>query len=506
MTATTACVLGFIGSVCILLGVAQSGSPFASKLPHAWFFGVGNGASGASRDGTFLGVVLVYLGLALLVGTWYEVVRALRRHRDTPVKTVVPMIVAWAVPILVMPPLFSRDVYSYAAQGEMVSRGLNPYLHGPTALGTNQYFRLVDPTWQSARAPYGPAWERLAGAIVQMARHDVVATIVGFRLVALIGVGLIAWGVLTLARSLGRDPALALALAVLNPLVLLVLLGGAHNDALMLGLLVAGCAVARRNHVVTGLVLCALAAEIKVPALLGALCIGWWWSQGAASWRQRAARITGAVLTVLAVLVVIGMLSGLGWGWINGLSKPGLVVSWADPVTAIGLVLNHVSVALGFGGHAATYVQIARAVGLVVAAAISAGLVLRSARVGALQALGWSLLVVVVFGPIVWPWYETWGFVFLAVIAEAWTLRLIMVASAISCFADIPSLRYYESSEPALTIVCWTLLVGLMVAYGVLRVASPITPVRSPHRPLTIHAVSDRASADQPSLEVAGVP
>ena len=75
---------------------------------------------------------------------------------------------------------------------------------------------------------------------------------------------------------------------MLNPLVLLVLLGGAHNDALMLGLLVAGCAAARRNHILIGLVLCALAAEVKVPALIGAVFIGWWWSEGSAAWRQRA--------------------------------------------------------------------------------------------------------------------------------------------------------------------------------------------------------------------------
>lgn len=164
---------GFIGSVFILIGVAQNGSPFASKWPDAWFFGAGNGASGA--NGTFLGIMVVYLGVVLMIGSWYEVVRTLRRNLATPVRSVVAIMVAWAVPVLVMPPLFSRDVYSYAAQGEMVSRGINPYIHGPTALGHSPFFGLVDPIWQSARAPYGPAWERLAGGIVQLARHDVVS-------------------------------------------------------------------------------------------------------------------------------------------------------------------------------------------------------------------------------------------------------------------------------------------------------------------------------------------
>jgi alpha-1,6-mannosyltransferase len=487
---------GFIGSVFIFIGVAQSGSPFATKLPGAWFFGTG-GVSGASQNSTFLGIMVLYLGVAFMIGSWYEVVRTLRRRPATPVKRVAGIMVAWALPVLAMPPLFSRDVYSYAAQGEMVSRGISPYVQGPTALGPNPFLRLVDPIWQNARAPYGPAWERLAEGIVQLARHDVIATIVGFRVVALIGIGLIAWGVPVLARSVGRDPAAVLALAVLNPLVLLVLLGGDHNDALMLGLLVAGCAAARRNQILIGLVLCALAAEVKVPALIGALFIGWWWSDGAATWRERLPRVIGSILTTVGLMVVIGLVSGLGWRWLDGLSDPGVVVSWVDPATAVGLSLSHVSGALGFGSHSATYVQSARAVGIALAAVISIGLVLRSARIGAMQALGWSLLAFVALGPVVWPWYETWGFVFLAVIAEARTLRVLLALSAIACFADLPSARFYETTDPALAIVCWTLLVGLIIAYGVLRLVPSISKSSSAHVTRSrIHKISDRAPAE----------
>ncbi len=481
----TTAATGFIGAVCILIGVAQTGSPFASKLPDAWFFGLPNGASGVRQNGTFLGIMCVYLGVALLVGSWFEVVRTLRRHGGTSVRTVVSIIVAWSIPILVMPPLFSRDVYSYVAQGEMLSRGLNPYVEGPAALGGNASLRLVDPIWRTAHAPYGPAWERVAEGIVRLARHDVIAAVIGFRVVALVGIALIAWGVIVLARSVGHDASSALALAVLNPLVLLVLLGGAHNDALMLGLLVAGCAAARRNHYLIGLLLCALAAEVKIPALTGALFIGWWWSGESARWRPRLIRVAGALLITLALMTVIGLVSGLGWRWLDGLNNPGAVVSWVDPVTAVGLSLSHLSGALGFATHSATYVRAARATGLGVAAVISVGLVLRSARIGALQALGWSLLVFVALGPVIWPWYETWGFVFLAVIAEAWTLRLLLALSAIACFADLPGVRFYDTTGPALAIVGWTVLVGLVIAYAALRLVpslrhpSESSPTRS---------------------------
>jgi hypothetical protein len=464
---------GCVGSAFVLIGVAQSGSPFTSKLHDAWFFGLGHGASSAGHNSTFLGVATVYLGVLLMFGSWCEVIRTLRRRQRTPVKEVLAIIFAWAVPVIVMPPLFSRDVYSYAAQGEMVSRGINPYAHGPTALGPSPYLTLVDPIWRHAHAPYGPAWERLAGWIVQLARHDVIATIVGFRIVALLGIALIAWGILGLARSVDRDPATALALAVLNPLVLLVLLGGAHNDALMLGLLVAGCAAARRGHVLVGLTLCALAAEVKVPALIGALFIGWWWSDEAASWRTRVTKIIEAILAVAALVAIIGLLCGLGWRWLGGLSDPGVVVSWADPMTAVGLALGHAAGALGLGHHVSTFIRFARALGLVLAACLSVGLMLRY-RTDTVRALGWSLLAFVILGPIVWPWYETWGFVFLAVIAESWTLSLLLALSAVACFADLPGIRYYQSTDPALAVICWALLVSAVIAYGVLRLLPSI--------------------------------
>jgi hypothetical protein len=459
---------GFVGAVCVLLGVAQAGSPFVLKAPGAWFFGASGRVPSAGGSGTFVGIVLVYAGLALMIGSWFEVVRTLRRHPGVPLGTVVAIAAAWALPVLVMPPLFSRDVYSYVAQGEMITRGFNPYVHGPSVLGTGRTLSLVDPLWRHARAPYGPAWERLSGAIVHLARHDVLAALVGFRAVALVGVVLIAIGVAALARAMGRDQAVAFALAVLNPLVLLVLLGGAHNDALMLGLLVVGCAAARHNHVMMGLALCVLAGEVKIPALIGVVFIGWWWSEAASSGR-RVPRMAIALSTAAGLTALVSALSGLGWRWLGGLSDPGVVVSWLDPASAVGLTLSHLVGLLGGGAHSGAFVGGARAAGLVLAALISVALIAHSRRIGDIGALGWSLLAFVVFGPVIWPWYETWGFVFLAVVAEAWTLRIVLAFSAVACFADVPSARFFGTNDPVLAVICWGCLVGVVCAYTARR-------------------------------------
>ena len=75
--------------------------------------------------------------------------------------------------------------------------------------------------------------------------HHALVTVMLLRLLSVAGVALIAYCIPKLARSYGRDPGPAFVLAVLNPLVLLTLVGGAHNDAIMVGLLVAGITAAQ---------------------------------------------------------------------------------------------------------------------------------------------------------------------------------------------------------------------------------------------------------------------
>lgn len=470
-------VAGAVGALLVLLGGRQPGSPFTVEVTNAWFFSTTSGP--VTANARFLGIVVVYLGMALMLGAWFELVRITRARPRTPLRPLVVILVAWSAPILLMAPMFSRDVYAYAATGQLVARGINPYTHGPSALVGGPFLSLVDPLWRHSVSPYGPAWDRLSAWIVDLSGHEVVGSVVGFRLVALVGVGLLAWGVPMLARSIGRDGAGAFALAVLNPLVLLDLLGGAHNDALMLGLLVAACALARRNHVVIGLVLCALAAEVKVPALIGAAFIGWWWAGTDARWRTRLGRVALAVLFTAGLMAAISAISALGWGWVRGLSNSGSVVSWLDPATAAGLALGHAASALGYAGHSGAFVHGARLAALGLAAVISLSLLVRSGRVGAVEALGWSLLAFVVLGPVVWPWYETWGFVFLAVVAERWTLRLLLVLSAIGCFADVPHPGFLIAGNPILVSTCWVCLAGAIGLFVVVRVVPAVSVRRT---------------------------
>jgi hypothetical protein len=495
---------GALGAILVVVGAAQPASPFTSKLPGSWFFGVGSGPSLApGADGRFLGIVTLYAGVMLMVGAWFHLVIRVRARPHTPIRPLVAVLAAWAAPLLVGPPLFSRDVYAYAAQGQLVSQGINPYGRGPDALGHGPFLSLVDPLWRHVIAPYGALWERLAQLVVHLGGHRVVASVVGFRVLALVGVALIAWAVPAMARAEHSSAALAFVLAVLNPLVLLDLLGGAHNDALMLGMLAAACALALTGRFGFALALCALGATIKLPALIGAAFIGAWWAASVPGRR----RIVGAALGVAAAaaaVVTTGVLSGLGWQWTGGLANPGVVVSWLDPATALGLLLAHGAHLLGMAGHSAGIVHATRVAALAAAAVASVRLLAGTGRLGAAAALGWSLLAFAVLGPVVWPWYESWGFVFLAVAARPFVVRLILVLSAAACVAAVPPAHLLVDAQPLLVTSCWVALVGAAAAFVVIRVAPAVTAAGSA-RP-AISATSQVAPAVGRNRPVASEP
>ncbi|MDA8032684.1 MAG: polyprenol phosphomannose-dependent alpha 1,6 mannosyltransferase MptB [Actinomycetota bacterium] len=462
-------VLGFIASVAIFLGGTQPSSPFTLKLPGSWYFGIPGqpavpGQAAPPGQGLFLGVVAVYAGMLLMLRAWYDLVRIVSRHPGIPVRRLVPIFMAWVVPLLVVAPLFSRDVYSYAAQGEMMTRGINPYAYGTSVLGVTPLNSLVDPLWQNVTSPYGPLFLMPAGWIVAATGHNLLASVVGLRLLALAGTVAFSAAVPAIARSFGRDGASAFALAALNPLVLYNLVAGAHNDALMLGFLVGGYALHRRGHSVLGIVLSACGAAVKVPALIGVLYIGWEWLGPGRSIRQRVRPVATAFLIALATMAVLSEVAGLGWGWMAGLSNPDTVRSWLDPATAIGMASGKLLGAVGLPGHTHFTLTLARGTGLLLAAAIGLRLLLRADEIGPLRALGWSLVAVVVLSPVVQPWYASWGFVFLAPIATGRVRSIVVWASGIACFVGLPGGRVLVNelaASPGLTAAAAVSLIGV---------------------------------------------
>ncbi len=433
-------LLGFLALCSIAIGASLPSSPFKLELTGTWFFGEPAGNQ-PSDSFMLFGLVAVYGGVVLLARVWYGLMKALARRPGVPVRYLVGILALWIVPMLLVAPIFSRDVYSYAAQGEMMSRHINPYHYGPYTLGAGGYVPGVDPLWGNTPAPYGPVFLLMDGLFASLSFHHVLFTIVLLRLSAVAGVALMAWSIPTLARAYGKDHGPVFAMAVLNPLVTLTLVGSAHNDALMVGLLLCGITLAKTRHPVWGTVLCALAAAVKVPAALGIVYIGWEWLGAGASVRQRLRPLALAGGIGALAVVSLSLMSGLGLGWIGNLATPGTVRSWLAPATGVGMGLADLAHAVGLGISQTSLLSVTRVLGLGVAAVASVYLLVNTDRYGAAKAMGVSLLLFVVLGPVVQPWYLTWGVILLAVVATGRLRSVLVVVSVLSPFIGLPGGR-----------------------------------------------------------------
>ena len=491
-------ILGFLATTAITIGASQPASPFSLKQPGAWYFGIPD--PGAHAAGLLLSLVLVFAGMLVLSRVWYDLAKALDRHNGVPVRKLAVIFAIWVVPLLVAPPLFSRDVYSYAAQGDMVTHGITPYQYGPSTLGAGPYVTNVDPLWGNAPAPYGPVFLRVDGLLVTLTGHNPLATVVGLRLLALVGVVLLAVFVPKLAEACGRDPGAAFALAVLNPITLLHLIGGAHNDALMLGLLVAGIAVAKRGRPVLGIVICTLAAAIKVPAAVGILYIGWDWLGTDVPWRERVRPVPTAGLIAGAVMAVLANVTAMGWGWVTALGTPDAVRSMIAPTTFLGTWAGHLFHWLGVGPSPHGILSMARGLGLVAAGVTGAMLFVRSRRTGTVQALALTLLAIVLLGPVVQPWYVAWGLIVLAPVAAGRGWSMLVGLSIGVSFLELPGARLLLD-ELSRNNVAYVLL-SIAALLVTLAVTTPFGAAVGRARRLVVERALPPATAPEPSQSI----
>jgi hypothetical protein len=224
-----------------------------------------------------------------------------------------------------------------------------------------------------------------------------------------------------------------LALALLSPLTLLHLVSAGHNDAIMVGLLAAGVALASSGRPFAGIVLCTMAAAVKLPAAVAIVFIVWGMVRDLPSVRDRAAALAKGGVAALGTIVVATAASGLGWGWLGSLGVPGT----ASPRLAVANDL-----AFGFDHYLGlsfmTALHLWRDLGMLVALAAVAYLVLRSPRARWIPALGVALIVVAVLGPTFYPWYLTWGLMLVAATAADRWERAIIWASVLPTFAVAP--------------------------------------------------------------------
>jgi hypothetical protein len=445
------------------------------SVPLTSWFGVLQ-RTPARVDGRVLPGALQALGIGALVIVWLVTLSAIwTRHWREDVAW--RLAAWWAVPFVLGPPLLSSDVYSYAAQGQLLARGLDPYAVGPAALNGGDALNAVDPVWRNAPSPYGP----LTGVIQHLSVSlggSPVGAVVALRVVAVVSVVVI--GLCAASLATDRMRTTAIALTVLNPLVLLQVVSAAHLEGAMCALLMLALVACRRSPALALVAACA-AAAIKAPAAAAILLII------AQQWRMSRSWTTRSptwiywlrpVAVVAGCWLTFSLLVAHSWGWLAALTTPAAGYTRGSPTALLGDLLS----AIVSWAPSPDAIAAARAVGLVAAACVVCYLAATADRRQLSRSIGYALLTIAALGPVIYPWYLLWGLVCLVPTAVSRAeRRLVISASAFACFMGLTGLNYVGVvvSEAFLVVAAaavtahWSLPALLRTRLGRRPVAEP---------------------------------
>lgn len=368
----------------------------------------------------WIGLGLWLAGSVILAVTWW---------RTRPGSLVTAAI--WAVPLLLAPPLGSRDIYAYACQGALWLDGRDVYATG-VADGGCPWTASVPVLWWHTPAPYGPLAVVLNGAAVEVARiltsdtgTQLIIAITVLRLIAIGGLALIAWGMTRLPYL--RGPRHKRWLGLITPLVAIHAVSGGHNDALVAGLVVAGLAAAYRSEWLVAGVLAAGAVGVKVTAIVALPFLLLLLPR----WRTR----WSALIAAAAAFAGLSLAAGLDLGWIRALANTGDLKQWTSLPTGAGLAVGYLT------GATSASVTVARALGLLALLTIGLYALSRAWNAPAgtvVAACGWVLAATALLGPIFYPWYALAPLAVLACAASGWE-RARAVAVVVLTFLVLPN-------------------------------------------------------------------
>jgi Glycosyltransferase family 87 len=424
-------------------------------------------------DHLALGLCLATAGLVLLTWAWLSLVRRVSGEA-AGVRWARLATLAWTVPLLAAPPLFSNDGWSYVATGYLAGHGWSPYDVTPSILSSTLRSG-VDPVWRSTTSPYGPLPLMWGGAFSRLTA-DPWLLLVANRLLAFVGLALLALAVPVLARRAGVDPARASAVALASPLVVAHGIGGLHNDLLLVGLMAVALALTRRQVWWWGAMATGAAAAVKLPGMgigVGVVLLSLVPGAVVAVRLRRAVQV---FLTAAATLLGLSAASGLGLGWTHGLDRSTHELARLAPTAVMGHWMHLRLQALG--PHGVRLIQELRPertlehAGLVALAAIALWILLRrpvpddSAAIcgGALVLLAATLLI-----PTLHYWYFLWALPLLA------CARLSTRAEH-TLLASLAALGLTAVADPAIH-VSWfapVALLALVLVPAVVWTADPV--------------------------------
>ncbi len=391
--------LGLLGLAGILgtgLLVAISAAGTDKLLPQSVAAAVGAvGLQGSfGTPGIDLGGVGLTVVMAAMFGSYLLAVRS--AGRLSPL-LVLGAIAALHALMLLAPPLFSTDVFSYQFYGRIGQiYHANAYLAGPYALYGDPLYHYIGSKWIQYPTVYGPLFTALSYPLAPLSIPTNVFVYKAIAAVSSLAVVALVWNG---ARIRGVNPVKAAVLVGLNPLIVVYGVGGGHNDLLMLVPLMAGALLLlqRRGRLGGGAIVVGAGIKMTAGLLLPFALAG---ARGPLSSPRRRDILIGA--GVLAALLSVFTVALFGAGPLHLPATIAQVQSKGNWQSIPGFIGTRLG--LGTVGH-----PVALILGAVFAA-LSAWLLWRvwNGKLDWIAGAGWAALALLVTAASLLPWYVAW--------------------------------------------------------------------------------------------------
>ena len=382
-----------------------------------WLLGPLRFAGLPGADGPLAGP-LFYLGLWLMLGAYALVI--FNANAIGP-RLAIGAIVAAQLLFLLAPPLLSQDVFSYIAYARLdVVHSLNPYTHSPSDVPTDAVYGFAGS--KDATSAYGPLFTIASLPMAKLGVSTAFWTLKLIAAAATLGIVALTW---RCAELLDRNPVPAALFVALNPLVLVHVVAGAHNDALMMVFVMGGVLALLADRPALAGALESIAVGVKASAGLVAPFM-------LAGTRRWGRLIAGAVLAAAAVLAA--SLIAFGGKALDAL----ILIGQNQEKTSQWSIPQRIAdgVAALTGGDADSIVHFTRALALAAFLVVLA-LLLRDAwrkreqRGYWIGAAGWATLALLLATAWLVPWYAIWLLPLAALSADR---RLALAALALSAY------------------------------------------------------------------------
>ncbi|MFY9678544.1 polyprenol phosphomannose-dependent alpha 1,6 mannosyltransferase MptB [Glutamicibacter protophormiae] len=421
----------------------------------------------AETVGVIICTLLLAVGTVLMFRAWLRLRQTTKGLGDRALGLMRRAAWTWSAPMLFSFPILSQDVYSYLGQGRLMHAGLSPYENWVSQL-PGWFAQGADSLWAESSSPYGPLFLMYARLAYFVSGGVPEYGVVMMRLVAVAGVALCIYAIPRLALKLGGDPSWTLWVSVVNPLFLMNMVGGVHNDGLMLGGVLLAFLLVYRQRRVLGTIAMALSIAIKPVMLLALPFLGLAMLKPEARLRSKIRVWLWITAITVAILAALGAATGLWFGWIGGVASSGDAAFPYAPVGLFGLLVGWIGSL--FGGSINAVADIVYAVFKVFSMAIIAWLALRKPAGNPLLYSGYALAASVLLAPIIQPWYLLWLIPFFALgkkfsVGQERLLYVLCLVLAIAGVVDQLSVAQWFS---LLWMRIFAALVGLLcVAYMV---------------------------------------